>query len=126
MSRNDPLPEPFRHIQVKGSDNLHRLIVSKMCFLMRKSPFTLIAYLLHFVIYIHRDKTQRAVRGTLELSKPVDANGIFGITSSDLSLKLKDFPPSPLQSIPQLKSMQKLKNILSQNFQSSLIWQLIK
>jgi len=93
---------------------------------MRKSHLTLVAYLLHFVLYIHSDKTQRAVRGTLELSKPVGANGVFGITSSDLSLKLKDFPPSPLQSIPQLKSMQKHTKHDFLNFQSSLIWQLIK
>jgi len=70
---------------------------------MRKSNVTF--NFLHIILYLHSDKTQRAVRGALELSKPVGANEIFGFTGSNLSLKLKDFPLSPLQSIPLLKSM---------------------
>jgi len=66
---------------------------------MRKSHVAL--YLLHIVLHIRRDKTQRVVRGTLEFSKPVDANGNFVVTGSDLNLKLQDFPP-PSISLPKL------------------------
>jgi len=79
------------------------------------------------LIYIYRDKTQRVVQGTLELSKVVDANGIHLTTSSDFSLKLQDFPPPPLTAIPQLKSMGKffyrrfLKNFKAVRFGNLLI-----
>jgi len=61
--------------------------------------------LLNLLLYTHSDRTQRVVRGTLELSKLVDANGNVLTTGSDFSLKLQDFPPSQFPSIPQLKSM---------------------